>query len=224
MFIGHHAVALASKRFAPRTNLGVLMTAVVLLDLIWPVLILLGIEQLRVVPGLMDASPMDFVSYPWSHSLVMTAVWSVAFALVWFALAKRVFDAVICGFCVASHWLLDWFTHRPDLLLTVHGSAKYGLGLWNSRPATLLVELAMLLLAAILYARNFPSRDRIGRWSFVAFLGFDVFVYLGAMFNTPPPDPKAIAWGALSALLIPLWAGWFDRHRSSRDVEVSIDG
>src|SRR5512142_2070175 len=83
MFIGHFAVGLAAKRVAPRTSLGTLFVAAQLVDLVWPALVLVGIEEVRVDPGNTAFTPLDFVSYPWTHSLLMVVTWAVVFGLVY---------------------------------------------------------------------------------------------------------------------------------------------
>lgn len=57
MFIGHFAVALAAKRATPRTSLGWLFAACQLSDLIWPVLLLAGVEHAHVAPGSASGIP-----------------------------------------------------------------------------------------------------------------------------------------------------------------------
>ncbi len=71
MFLGHLAVAYAAKRAAPKASLGALFAASQLPDLIWPVLVLTGTEKVEIKPGITAYSPLEFVSYPWSHSLLM---------------------------------------------------------------------------------------------------------------------------------------------------------
>jgi hypothetical protein len=46
------------------------MAAPVLLDLLWPIFLAAGWEQVRIDPGNSAVTPLDFVSYPISHSLV----------------------------------------------------------------------------------------------------------------------------------------------------------
>jgi hypothetical protein len=69
MFIGHLAVALAAKKLAPKTSLGTLVLGADFADFLWPALLLLGLEQVRITPGITNVAPFDFVSYPISHSL-----------------------------------------------------------------------------------------------------------------------------------------------------------
>ncbi|HEX7929083.1 MAG TPA: hypothetical protein VF678_15920, partial [bacterium] len=141
MFIGHYAVGFATKAVAPRANLGWHFTAVELLDMIWPPLVLLGIEQVRVAPGITAFTPLDFLHYPWSHSLVMAAVWSLAYGGLYYWRSRDGNTSAWLGLAVFSHWVLDWISHRPDMPIAPGVDAKVGLGLWNSIPATVAVEV-----------------------------------------------------------------------------------
>jgi hypothetical protein len=67
MFIGHFAVAFAAKRVAPELSLGTLFLAAQLADLVWPTLVLLGVESFEVRPGITAVTPLDFLHYPYSH-------------------------------------------------------------------------------------------------------------------------------------------------------------
>ena len=75
MFLGHFALAIAAKKFAPKASLGLLVLSAQFADCLWPVLLLLGFEQVRIVPGITRVTPLDFVSYPILHSLLMQLVW-----------------------------------------------------------------------------------------------------------------------------------------------------
>jgi membrane-bound metal-dependent hydrolase YbcI (DUF457 family) len=213
MFIGHFAVALAAKRTAPRTSLGVLVAGAQLLDLIWPPLVLAGIEEVTIEPGNTAFTPLNFVKYPYSHSLVMAAIWAMLAATVYWMAARYGRGALVVGIAVLSHWFLDFATHRPDLPL-YPGSGRYaGLGLWNCVPATIIVEGLMFAVAVWLYTAGTRSRDRIGTtgfWSFVAFL---VVAYAMNIIGGPPPSVRAVAGAGLAMVLLALWAWWVDRHR-----------
>jgi hypothetical protein len=139
MFIGHFAVGFAAKRFAPRSSEAVLLAAPVLADMLWPVFLLLGWEQVRIDPGNTRYTPLDFVSYPWSHSLLMLCVWASAFGGIYYGITRYRAGAIAIWIGVVSHWVLDWVTHRPDMPL-YPGGARYGLGLWNSIAGTMVVE------------------------------------------------------------------------------------
>ena len=214
MFIGHAALAFAAKPLAPRTSLALLLAATYWLDIVWPVLVLAGIEHVRIDPGNTAFTPLDFFDYPWSHSLVLAAGWSVLFGFAFSRAGKRV--AVILGLLVFSHWVLDFVSHRPDLPLAPASTTMLGLGLWNSIPATLLIESAMFGAGVWIYALATRPRDAIGIfgfWGFVFFLGA---IYAANVFGPPPPSVTAIGIaGVAGAALFTVWSWWIDRHRSS---------
>jgi hypothetical protein len=215
MFIGHHAAAFAAKRVAPRVSLGTLFAAAMALDLAWPILLLLGVEHVRIAPGNTAFTPLDFYDYPWTHSLAMVLVWSVVAALIHHAIRKSWSDATVVGAAVLSHWVLDFICHRPDLPLWP-GGPKVGLGLWSSVHATIVVEVALFLGSLALYLRATATRDRIGSvalWALVVFVGA---IYVVNITSPPPPSARAIAWAALAAWLFVPWGWWIDKHRQPR--------
>jgi hypothetical protein len=213
MFIGHFALGYAAKRWAPRLSLAVLFAAAVFADLVWPVLVALGIERVRIVPGFTAFTPLEFISYPYSHSLAALVVWGIVFALACARGDKR--GLLVVAALVVSHWVLDFITHAPDMPL-YPGGPKFGLGLWNSIPATVAVEALMFAAGVWIYARVTRPRDRIGRWAFV---GITTFLAIGfvANVNAPPPPSITALWVAalvLSALTFSM-AWWADGHRTS---------
>ncbi|MEA2568728.1 MAG: hypothetical protein QOI24_729 [Acidobacteriota bacterium] len=216
MFIGHNAVGFASKRAAPRVSLGLLMAAPMLLDLIWPILLLGGVEHMRIDAGNTRFTPLDFYDYPWSHSLLMACVWGLLFGGAYFVRTRDRRAGFILFLGVVSHWLFDFFTHRPDLPLWP-GGPKVGLGLWNFPAATIVVESLLFIGGVALYVRATRPRDRVGSLGLAAFVLFLVLIYIGNIVGPPPPNVAAVAWLALSAWLLPLWAWWFDAHREARD-------
>ncbi len=213
MFIGHFAVGFAAKKFAPRTSLALLLAAPLLADVLWPVFVLLGWEQVRIDPGNTRFTPLDFVSYPWSHSLLMLGLWATVFGAVYFTITRYWPGAIAIWIGVVSHWVLDWVTHRPDLPL-YPGGARYGLGLWNSIAGTIAVETWMLAVGVWMYVRATQAKDRIGRYAFLAYVVLLVAIYFADAFSPPPGSVNQIAWAGVAAavILIP-WAWWFDRHR-----------
>ncbi|HEV7241166.1 MAG TPA: metal-dependent hydrolase [Thermoanaerobaculia bacterium] len=215
MFIGHHATAFALKPIAPRVSLGILFGATILLDLIWPILLLLGIEHVRVAPGITAFTPLDFYDYPVTHSLLAVVGWSFLAAILYWLFRKSMRDAAIVGAAVLSHWVVDFIAHRPDLPLWP-GAPKVGLGLWNSIPGTIVVEVALFIVGLALYLRTTRARNRIGSialWSLVVFLGV---VYVINMTSPPPPSARAIGWAGLAQWLFVPWGFWIDRHREAR--------
>ena len=214
MFIGHIAAAFAAKRVAPRTSLAWLFAACQLPDLIWPMLLLAGVERARVAPGDTAFTPLAFDHYPWSHSLLMTVFWATAFAAVYHARYAERRTPVVLAMLVCSHWVLDWVTHRPDLPLVPGTTARFGLGLWNSVPATVAVEACLFAAGLALYARSTVPRDRTGRVLWASLAVFLAAVYAANAFGPPPPSMTAVAAGGLAIWLLVLWAGWADRHRA----------
>ena len=213
MFLGHFAVGLAAKRATPQVSLGLLLAAPLLLDLLWPVFLLLGIESVRIDPGNTAVTPLDLHDYPYSHSLVMALGWSLAFGAVVGHFYQSVRVALVGGALVFSHWLLDYVTHRPDMPLYPGSETYVGLGLWNSVAATLLVEIALFAGGIWLYVRSTRAIDKRGRLGFWALMATLVALYLAAVFGPPPPDVPSLIGGSLAIVALLGWAFWADRHR-----------
>ncbi len=216
MFIGHFAVGFAAKRFAPRASLGWLLAAPLFLDLVWPLFVLAGLEVVRIDPGNTAFTPLDFVSYPWSHSLLMTLVWAglLAGLYQWKVGYRPGTIAIAVG--VVSHWLLDFVSHRPDMPLAPGVDTKVGLGLWNNVYATVGVELGLFAIGVALYlqaTRPVARPGSVGLWAFLALLGF---LYAGAVHGDPPPNLSVLVVSALSAWLAVWWAAGIDRNRVPR--------
>jgi hypothetical protein len=213
MFLGHYGIAFAAKRVAPRTSLGWLVFAGQFLDELWPILLLLGVEQVRIVPGLMAASPLDFVSYPWSHSLLMAMVWGIVVGALYFALRKYGRGAWVLALLVVSHWFLDLPMHRKDLALWPGGaSARYGWGLWSSIAATYIIEFTIFLAGVSAYTRATRPLDRIGRWGWWIYATLLAVLFFASN-GSPPPGVNALASTALGIWLFVPWAWWIDKHR-----------
>lgn len=214
MFIGHFAVGFAAKRVVPRVSLAALLIAALFADILWPVLVLLGVETVRIAPGTTRFTPLDFVSYPWSHSLLLLIAWGALLGGAYRGVfgGRRTF--VVLAALVVSHWVLDWITHAPDMPL-YPGGPKYGLSLWNSVAGTMAVEILLFAAGLWIYARTTDATDNIGRWGLASFASLLGVIYLvDGLSGAPPPSVTAICVVALagSALFI-LWAWWADRHR-----------
>jgi hypothetical protein len=216
VFIGHFAVAFASKKVAPKVSLGTLVIAAAFLDVVWPVLVLLGVERFRIVPGFTAINPFDFVYYPWSHSLLMAVVWALLFGFVYLAVRGDRVGAVWLGIAVASHWVLDFASHRPDMPLYPGGEMRLGLGLWQSVPATFAVEGLMFAAGIAIYMQSTKAKDRIGTVAWWALIALLVALYIPGPWSPPPPSENAVAIIGIVALAIfGPWAYWIDRHRVS---------
>src|SRR6266540_3350102 len=158
MFVGHYGVSFTAKKAEPAIPLWVLFIAVQLLDVLWAPLVLLGIEKVRIVPGITASNPLDLYYMPYTHSLVAAIGWSVVAFLVYRAVRPvPPRAAAIVGVAVFSHWVLDFLVHRPDLPL-YDNTAKVGLGLWNL-PAVAL-GVVMLAIQAYVFFGPPPASDR----------------------------------------------------------------
>ena len=215
MFIGHFGIAFAAKRAAPRTSLGTTFVAAQLADLLWPVFLLFGWEQVRITPSSNPFLTLEFTNYPWSHSLLMELAWGVAFGALYFVTTRYGRGAVVVALLVPSHWVLDLIVHRPDLPLYPGGAARLGFGLWNSPIATVVVEGIVFIVGVTMYARGTQPSDRIGRWSFWGLVAFLILLYVVSSVSPPPTSVRALAWGALIGWPLTLWPWWVDRHRQS---------
>jgi hypothetical protein len=215
MFIGHFALAFGAKRAAPTVSLGWLFAACQLADLLWPTFLLVGMERVTIEPGNTVVTPLNFVSYPYSHSLLTLIIWGVALGGAYMALRRAPFAAgATLALLVVSHWLLDTLTHRPDMPLMPTGGSRLGLGLWNSFWGTVVVESAMFAAGLAFYIRTTRPRSGAGvivLWSLVAFM---LIIYAGNLFSPPPPSPTILAWSAQALWLLIVWAWWADRLRS----------
>ena len=216
MFIGHFAIGFAAKRAAPAVSLGTLFLASQLADLLWPNLVLLGIERFEIQPGATAVTPIDFVSYPISHSLVALCLWAAAFAGLYWALRRRgpVAPLTIAA-VVLSHWVLDVVTHRPDMPLTLGDGRRVGMGLWNSVAGTVVVETLLFAAGVAAYATITRARDRIGSIALWLLVGFLFAISLANLASPPPPSTSAVAWTAQAMWLLVLWGYWVDRHRET---------
>lgn len=213
MFIGHFGAGFAAKAAARKVSLGTLFIAAQFIDLLWPSLLLLGIERVSIEPGATVVTPLVFEHYPFSHSLLAVVVWALLMGTGYWFMRRDRRGALILGMLVISHWLLDALVHQPDLPLMPGGATVVGLNGWSSLPITLAIELPLFALGVWLYSRTTTPSDRVGRWGFVALVVFLLLIHAGNLFGAPPPSVTAIAWVGQSQWLLVLWGYWIDKHR-----------
>jgi hypothetical protein len=222
MFLGHFAVALGAKKVAPKASLGTLLLGAQLADMVWPVFLLLGWERVQIVPGITRVTPLDFISYPYSHSLLAEALWAALLGGVYYAARSDARGAIVLSLCVPSHWLLDFISHRPDLPL-VPGGTRYGLGLWNHPAATVIVELALFAAGVAIYhgaVRRKQGQHRYALWSLLILLSL---LYIASRVGPSPTDTRTLAFSALAIWLTVPWAAWADRQRRPRGLASQPD-
>jgi membrane-bound metal-dependent hydrolase YbcI (DUF457 family) len=213
MFLGHFGAGLAAKAVAPRVSLGWLFLAAQFIDLLWPTLLLLGIERVRIAPGTTVVTPLLFEHYPISHSLLAVCGWGALVGAFYFLIRRERRGAVILAVLVVSHWLFDLLVHQPDLLLYPGGASAIGFNLWSSLPATLALELLLFGAGVLLYSRATAPKDGAGRWGFWGLVIFLLLIYAGNIFGAPPPSSMAVAWVSQAQWLLVIWGYWVDRHR-----------
>lgn len=215
MFVGHYGVSFAAKSLAPRIPLWVLFIAVQLLDVLWAPLVLLGIEKVRIVPGITASNPLDLSYMPYTHSLVAAVLWS-AVALggyrLWRGGEGGGRAALLVAFAVLSHWILDFVVHQPDLPL-YDDTAKVGLGLWNRPVLAFLLEAGLLLGGMALYVRTQPR----GRKSLLGFALVMLGIHAAVFFGRPPSSGRMAAVLALASYVIfAAVIGWWERRHGRR--------
>jgi membrane-bound metal-dependent hydrolase YbcI (DUF457 family) len=214
MVIGHFGFGLGAKKFAPKLSLGTIFIAVQFADLLWPVLLLLNIEKVALRPG--DTKfPLDFISYPVTHSLLMGLVWGAVFALLYWLIKKDRYSALILGICVLSHWMLDLLVHRPDLPLFPGDSPKVGLGLWNYPLLTLLIETTLFVIGLLLYLRATRAKNAQGKWGLWLLVILLVLGHIAGLYAPMPSSAHAIGWGGQIQWIYVLLAYWVDHKRTA---------
>lgn len=214
MFVGHFAIALGAKKYAPKISLGMLLLACQLADLMWPNLVLLGIEAFEIDPGNTVLTPLQFTHYPYSHSLLTLLVWGLLLAGIYSLIrggGKR--SVIVITLVVISHWLLDFLTHRPDMPVTPNETNLVGLGLWNYPFLAVPVELLLFAVGIWIYIRHTRALDRIGTYGFWGLVIFLIAIYMANLFGPPPVSVTAVAWSAQALWLVVALGFWIDRHR-----------
>ncbi len=216
MFVGHYAPAFAAKRADRTIPLWTLFIAVQFLDVLWAPFVLLGIEKVRIVPGITKVSPLDLYYMPYTHGLIGAIVLSFLFAIAYQLLARPASSrsSVITGLAVFSHWVLDLLVHRPDLPLW-RDTAKVGLGLWNAPAIEISLEVVLLLGSIWWCFRENLSRAK-GTFMFGVVLSL---IQIGSYFSPPPSSDKAIAAQAIAAYIvfaIVIW--WLQDRKTSAPI------
>ena len=194
MFVGHYGVSFAAHRMNRNIPLWVLFIAVQLLDVFWAPFILIGIEKVRIVPGITASNPLDLYYMPYTHSLIAAIGWSAAgYGLYQLWRRPAGGAAMLVGLAIFSHWILDFVVHRPDLPL-YNDTAKVGLGLWNSPALAFGLEAALLFGGMWLFLRG-----QAGPKAGMVIFGSIMLAIQAVVFFGPPPTSDTAA--AITALL-----------------------
>jgi len=212
MFIGHYGASFAGKAVDNRIPLWVLFVAAQLLDIVWAVLVLLGIETMSIVEGFTPANDLVFTYMPFSHALVSAIVWAVVAAGLYRAVGQKRWggSALAVGAVALSHWPIDWLVHVSDLPL-VGDQYKLGLGLWRSPLPVVFALEAGALLAGL--AGHLMANRPANRGPFVAYGVIASSLFIGLTLGPPPESASEVA-----ALALVSYAGhgyvayWLERR------------
>jgi membrane-bound metal-dependent hydrolase YbcI (DUF457 family) len=214
VFVGHFAVGFLAKRVAPKVSLGTLILAAALSDVLWILFFPAGLEKVEIQPGLMVANSLNLVYIPFSHSLLMDAVWGAIFAGIYFLIRRDTHGAWIIFAAVLSHWILDVATHRPDMPLAPGLETRLGLGLWNSRANTFIVEGGLWFGAVLLYVAATRPSSRLGSIVFWAMIALLSALWVISLRGDPPPSLSQLAIvNTVFFLIVLAWAYWMNRNR-----------
>ena len=213
MFIGHFGAGFAARKIDDRLSLGTLFMAAQFIDLLWPIFLLLGLERVEIDPASTVVTPLHFVHYPYTHSLLGVLVWAVLFGGAHFAFRRSLKRALILAGLVLSHWLLDVLVHAPDLPLIPWSDLKVGLGLWHSLILTILIEGAIFFGGVFVYHRVTRANNRAGQYGLWGLVVFLVVVYAANLLGSPPESACPIGVIGLAQWLLVLWGYWLDRNR-----------
>ena len=217
MFIGHFGAGFAGKKFSKAASLGTYFMAAQWIDLVWPILVLFGIEKVEIEPGTSSVTPLNFTYYPFTHSLVGVLVWAILFGTIYYFIKKNYKTSIILGLLVVSHWFLDLLVHIPDLPILSGEGLKVGLGLWNSFAASLIVEGLVFAFGLYLYLKSTKTKNKTGYYSLLGLVIFLVAIYISNLIGPPPESTEAIGIVGNAQWLIILWAYWIDKNREAND-------
>jgi hypothetical protein len=216
LFVGHYGPSFAGKALDKdnRIPLWLLFLAVQFVDVLWGIFVLLGIEKVRIVPGITASSPLDLYYMPYTHSLVGALGWSLlAFLgcqLVPSVRGRR--SGLIVGAAVFSHWMLDLIVHRPDLAL-YDSVFKMGFGLWNYRVPAFILEMAVLFGGAAMYINTVTRKAKV----IVYVVLLAVLQFAATFFLPAPASDRAEALTALFFyFLLAAIAWWVEKGQGSR--------
>ena len=214
MFIGHFAPAMVAATHPRAPGLGTLFVAGQLLDFGFFGLALAGIENFRITPGITKMVPLDLYDMPYTHSLLGSAIWAAAFALLIWLFTRNRTGALIGGAVVLSHWFLDLLVHAPDLTLA-GAPPKMGFALWNHPMIEMPLELAITFGALaffVIRTRAVSSRSKyaLGLLA-VLLLAFQWINWFGPEPETADTAMKLTGLFAFSVAALAAW--WAGRTR-----------
>jgi membrane-bound metal-dependent hydrolase YbcI (DUF457 family) len=211
MFIGHFGTGFAVKKISKNISVGTSILAAQFIDILWPLFLLLGLESVKIEPGNTAFTPLNFIHYPFTHSLFAVLLWALLFGGVTFLIGKNKLHSIIFSLLVLSHWVLDLITHRPDLLLFPWSEFKVGFGLWNNIAATIIVEGFIFLYGSYLLIQSIHFKSKKGLYVTVGLILFLSIIYIMNVFGPPPPSEEPISYIGLAQIIFVVWGYYIDK-------------
>ncbi len=206
MVVGHFAAAMLAKRADASISLGTAASAAMLADFAAFVLLIVGVEHFSGGPFI-----------PYSHGLLTLAIGGAIFASIYFSKKKAARAAWIVFALVMSHWVLDAISHPPDMRIAPGITTAVGLGLWQSLPATLVVEGGLWIAAIIVYLRSTRAKSRGGTYGFWTFAALLTCLWVVNIRRGADPDAVRAGIGGLIVFgVFVMWMYWMNRARVVR--------
>ena len=215
MFIGHFGLSFAAKKAAPKVSLGTLFIATQFVDILWPFLLVFNIEKVAIVPGYTQSNALDFLYFPYTHSLLAGVIWGMVVGAIYWLIKRDKQGAIVIGLCVLSHWFFDLIVHTVDLPLSPFTDVKFGLGLWNHVAISLTIETIIYLAGVYLYANSTKAKTSGANWGLGSFVVFLLIFNFANTFGPPPPDSIMTLFITLVTLMVIIisLAYWVDKKR-----------
>lgn len=188
MFIGHFGLSFAAKKVAPKVSLATLFMATLFVDIIWPFLLVFNIEKVAIVPGYTKSNALEFLYFPYTHSLLAGILWGLVVGFIYWLFKRDRQGSLVVGLCVLSHWFFDLVVHTADLPLSPFGDFKLGFGLWNHVAISLTIETIIFLTGVYIYANFTKAKTTAGKWGLWSFVVFLLIFHFANTFGPPPPD------------------------------------
>lgn len=167
MWIAHFASGLVAKPFAPRVPLAVLAFAGAMPDALFFVLQFFGIESFNLDESIArQGGCFPYTNdYPLSHSLAGMVGAGVILAVLYkfsVRVPASLTDMLAITATSASHFLLEWPSHRHDTRITPGDNAAYGAGLFDYPLATFAAENVIFFAGLWVYTTFAPAACKAG--------------------------------------------------------------
>ncbi|MDD5712723.1 MAG: hypothetical protein PHY31_08205 [Smithellaceae bacterium] len=183
--INHAATGLIIKKIYPGVSLGPILVSVQLIEIIWVILNLVGVEKTKTENSVTSVSDVHLEYMPFSHSVVSTLVLAaVTWGLAWYFMDAKMGAALALGIC--SHLVLDLVSHSRDIVVAPFlKSGKFGLGLYEKPAVAFVFETAYGVLCWWIYGGS------------IVLLGIIVFFNLAnvSFFLKAVPGPERFLAG-----------------------------